>query len=49
MGQSSESTLTQIVDTWLKAINNGDLVGCILVDFRKASDQVDHKLLPQTL
>ena len=49
MGHSTESALTLIVHTWLKAINNGDLVGCILVDFRKAFDLAHHNLLLQTL
>ena len=49
MGRSTESALILIVVTLLKAINNGDLVGCILVDFRKAFDLVDHNLLPQKL
>ena len=34
-----------MTDTWLKAINEGKLVGCAMVDFRKAFDLVDHKLL----
>ena len=49
MGQSTESALTLISDTWLNAINNGNLVGCILVDFRKAFDLVDHNSLLQKL
>ena len=49
MGHSTESALKLIVDIWLKAVNNGELVECILVDFRKAFDQVDHNLLLQTL
>ena len=34
-----------MTDTWLKAINEGKLVGCAMIDFRKAFDLVDHKLL----
>ena len=49
MGRSTESALTLIVGTLLKAINNGALVGCILVDFRKDFDLVDHNLLHQKL
>ena len=33
-----------MTDTWLQAINDGNIVGCVLVDFRKAFDLVDHKL-----
>ena len=48
-GHSTESALILMTDTWLNAINNGNLVGCVLVDFRKAFDLVDHKLLLQKL
>ena len=34
-----------MVDSWLKAVNAGKLIGCVLVDFRKAFDLVDHKVL----
>ena len=36
-----------MTDAWLQAINDGKIVGCVLVDFRKAFDLVDHKLLLQ--
>ena len=39
----SESALLHMTDTWLQAINDGNIVGCVLVDFRKAFDLVDHK------
>ena len=38
-----------MTDTWLQAFNDGNIVGCVLVDFRKAFDLVDHKLLLQKL
>ena len=34
-----------MTDTWLKSINDGELVGCAMIDFRKAFDLVDHQLL----
>ena len=34
-----------MTDNWLKAINEGKLVGCAMIDFRIAVDLVDHKLL----
>ena len=34
-----------MIDSWLKAINEGKIVGCVLIDFRKAFDLVDHKIL----
>ena len=33
-----------MTDTWLQAINDGYIDGCVLVDFRKAFDLVDQKL-----
>ena len=38
-----------MTDTWLQAINDGNIVGCVLVDFRKAFDLVDQNLLLQKL
>ena len=38
-----------MIDSWLKAINDGKFVGCLMVDFRKAFDLVDHNLLLQKL
>ena len=38
-----------MTDAWLQAINDGKIVGCVLVDFRKAFDLVDQKLLLQKL
>ena len=46
---STESALIWITDSWLKAINEGNMVGCVLVDFRKAFDLVDHKILLKKL
>lgn len=46
---STESALTLMIDSWLKAVNVGKLVGCVLVDFRKAFDLVDHKIILQKL
>ena len=42
---STESALILMTDTWLKVINEGKLVGCAMIDFRKAFDLVDHNLL----
>ena len=42
---STESALILMMDTWLKAINEGKLVGCAMIDFRKTFDLVDHELL----
>ena len=42
-GHSTEPALIHMTDAWLQAINEGNIVGCILVYFRKAFDLVDHK------
>ena len=41
---STESALILMTDSWLKSINDGKLVGCAMIDFRKAFDLVDHQL-----
>ena len=48
-GHSTESALILMIDSWLKAINDGKFVGCLMVDFRKAFDLVNHSLLLQKL
>ena len=46
---SCETALINIVEKWLKAMNEGKLVGVIMVDFRKAFDLVDHHILLRKL
>ena len=48
-GHSTESALILLIDSWLKAINEGKLVGCVMIDFRKAFDLVDHAVLLKKL
>ena len=38
-----------MIDSWFKAINEGNVVGCVIVDFRKAFDLVDHQILLKKL
>ena len=38
----TESALILMTDTWLKVINEGKLVGCAMIDFRKAFALVVH-------
>ena len=33
------------IDQWMQSIDNGDFVGCLFVDFKKAFDVVDHSIL----
>ena len=42
---SCETALTNMIDLWLNAIDNGQMVGVVLVDFKKAFDLVDHRIL----
>ena len=41
---SGETALTYMINSWLKAINDDDIVGVVMVDFKKAFDLVDHNL-----
>ena len=38
-----------MLDTWLKAVNEGRLVGRVMVDFQKAFDMVDHEIFLKKL
>ena len=42
---SCETALVHMIDSWLNAMDNGELVGIVLVDFKKAFDLVDHQIL----
>ena len=46
---SCQTALTKLTDMWLKDIDEGNLTGSVFVDFTKAFDLVDHKLLIQKL
>ena len=48
-GHSTETALLLMAESWLRAINDGKIVGTVMVDFRKAFDLVDHDLLLQKL
>ena len=48
-GHPTESAFILTIDSWLKAINDGKFVGCLMVGFCKAFDLVDHNLLLQKL
>lgn len=46
---SCETALIHMVEKWLWALDKGDMIGIILVDFRKAFDLVDHNILLKKL
>ena len=48
-GHSTESALLLMTERWLKALDEGKVVGSVMVDFRKAFDLVDHTLLLEKL
>ena len=43
------TALLQMYDTWIEAVENGDMAGVMMVDLSAAFDMVDHDLLLQKL
>ena len=46
---SCQTALVKLVDDWAKCIDNGEMVGALFIDFRKAFDLVDHNILLRKL
>ena len=42
---SCQTALVKLIDQWMQCIDNGDFVGCLFVDLKKAYDVVDHSIL----
>ena len=42
---SCETALINMTDSWLNAMDKGKIIGVVLVDFKKAFDLVDHRIL----
>ena len=40
---SFETTLVNMIDLWLNAIDDSKMIGVVLVDFKKAFNLVDHQ------
>ena len=38
-----------MIDSWLKAVNEDEFVGCVMIDFQKVFDLVDHTYMAQNL
>ena len=46
---SCQTALIKLIDKWMECIDKGDIVGTFFLDFRKAFDLVDHKILMDKL
>jgi len=42
---SCNTALVRLIDTWMKAVDEGKLVGTVFLDLKKAFDLVDHQIL----
>ena len=42
---SCQTALIKLIDKWMECIDKGVIVGTLFLDFRKAFDLVDHKIL----
>ena len=46
---SCQIALIKLIDSWTECSGRGDLIGALLLDFRKAFDLVDHSILMRKL
>ena len=43
------TALTRLTDTWHTAIHNAEIIGALMIDFKKAFDRIDHNILLQKI
>ena len=48
-GRSTEGLLLHMTETCKQALDEGLIVGVLLIDFRKAFDKINHKILEMKL
>ena len=48
-GRSTESILLKLTESWHKAYDNGKVIACLFIDFKKAFDVVPHNTLLKKL
>ena len=48
-GRSTEGLLLHMTETWKQALDEGLIVGVLLIDFRKAFNTINHKILEKKL
>ena len=46
---SCQTALVKIIGKWMSCIDQRDMIGSLLIDFRKAFDLVDHNFLIEKL
>lgn len=42
---SCNTALISLIDTWLKDVDSGKIIGTVFLDLKKAFDLVDHEIL----
>jgi hypothetical protein len=48
-GKSTEGLLMHMTEIWIHALDKGKVVGVLFIDFKKAFDSINHKILYKKL